>query len=220
LAKQARPKVIPGGESIGIEVETEGVTIVGFHQPNKVENAVSPAYEAGIRMGDIMTKLNDQSIQSVDDVQAIIQNHEGTSITTEIRRGEEKKQLTIHLLEEKKHQLGIYIKDRATGIGTLSFHLPETNEYGALGHIISDNDTKKPIHLKKGNLVRSSVKYIEKRNKGSPGEKQASVITANDPLGTITKNSPYGIYGVLNKKGLEFMKNKEAIPIAYDDEIE
>src|SRR5699024_2235974 len=74
LAKQARPKVIPGGESIGIEVETEGVTIVGFHQPNKVENAVSPAYEAGIRMGDIMTKLNDQSIQSVDDVQAIIQN--------------------------------------------------------------------------------------------------------------------------------------------------
>src|SRR5699024_6478111 len=57
-------------------------------------------------------------------------------------------------------------------------------------------------------------------NKGTPGEKQASFVRTSEPLGTITRNSPYGIYGILKKDAVANMKNKKALPIAFDHEIE
>src|SRR5699024_4450796 len=145
-----------------------------------------------LRRGDRIIKLNNETVSNITDVTAILDDYKKDSIDVHINRGKEQKKLTIPF-SQKNNQLGLYIKDKTTGIGTLSFYLPETYEYGALGHIISDNDTQKPIEMKHGNLVRSSVKAVEKGNKGTPGEKQASFVRTSEPLGTITRNSPYGI---------------------------
>src|SRR5699024_8782290 len=72
--------------------------------------------------------------------------------------------------KDKQYRLGLYIRDSAAGIGTMSFYDPKTKKYGALGHVISDMDTKKPIEIHEGTLVRSSVTAIEKGNNGAPGE--------------------------------------------------
>src|SRR5690606_35288060 len=93
---------------------------------------------------------------------------------------------------------GLYIRDSAAGVGTLTFYHPESKKYGALGHVISDMDTKKPIIVNNGQILSSSVSSIEKSSNGNPGEKVAQ-FTNEKPLGTITKNSPFGIFGKLDK---------------------
>ena len=74
---------------------------------------------------------------------------------------------------EEYYKLGLYIRDSAAGIGTMTFYHPKTKKYGALGHVISDMDTKKPIVVEDGQIVRSTVTSIEKGSNGDPGEKLA-----------------------------------------------
>src|SRR5690625_1672944 len=92
--------------------------------------------------------------------------------------------------KEQEYRIGLYIRDSAAGIGTLSFYEPESKKYGALGHVISDMDTKKPLEIHDGTIVRSSVTSIAKGNNGSPGEKQAKFSIKENKIGTVTKNSP------------------------------
>src|SRR5699024_11839866 len=95
--------------------------------------------------------------------------------------------------KEKKYQIGLYMKDASAGIGTITFIDEKTGKYGALGHTISDSITKKPIDIHQGKIVPSKVTNIQKGNKGMPGEKQATFSLKGDSLGTVTKNSPFGI---------------------------
>ena len=81
----------------------------------------------------------------------------------------------------------------------MTFYDPNSKKYGALGHIISDIDTKKPIIVEDGKIVKSTVTSIEKGLNGNPGEKLARFSENRDIIGNITKNSPFGIFGILNK---------------------
>ncbi len=65
---------------------------------------------------------------------------------------------------------------------------------GALGHVISDNDTKKPIQVEDGQIMRSTVTSIERGSHGNPGEKLARFSPDREVIGNITINSPYGIF--------------------------
>src|ERR1700730_16464495 len=62
--------------------------------------------------------------------------------------------------DEGTYKLGLYIRDSAAGIGTMTFMDPKSKKYGALGHVISDMDTKKPIVVDDGQIVRSTVTSI------------------------------------------------------------
>lgn len=221
--KKNRISVIPGGHSVGIQVTTDGVIVVGFHQMKEKDGdkSSSPAYDAGLKLGDSIVSLNDTKVESIKDVQQFLSNYNEKQLSVSVKRNGLEQVFQVDLMKNNTtNQLGVYIKDKATGIGTLSFHIPESGQYGALGHIISDNDTKLPIPVKDGTLVRSSVKSIEKGNKGMPGEKHASFVITDDPIGTIDKNSPYGIYGVLNKNKLQNSPFNKPIPIAFYNEIE
>lgn len=204
-------------------MKTEGVVIVGFHRMVKQtkDEQLSPAYESGIRLGDALIELDGKQINTTKDVQQVMETYAKDTIHVKVKRHGVEHEMDIRLTGQKgDSQLGVYVKDKATGIGTLSFYLPKTGQYGALGHIISDNDTKLPIPLREGTLVRSSVKSIEKGNKGLPGEKHASFVTTDDPIGMIDTNSPYGIYGTLNQSKLLKSDYDKPIPIAFYDEIE
>lgn len=86
----------------------------------------------------------------------------------------------------------MYIRDSAAGVGTLTFYHPDTQKYGALGHVISDMDTKQPIVVNKGEILRSTVTSIEKGSNGHPGEKLARFTDENESIGSISRNSPLG----------------------------
>src|SRR5699024_12867490 len=100
----------------------------------------------------------------------------------------------------KTYQIGLYIRDAAAEIGTISFYEEDTGKYGELGHTISDANTKKPLEINNGKIVNSTVTYIEKCNEGIPDEKQAKFSMDDQSLGNITKNKHIDIYGKVKQE--------------------
>ena len=217
-------KIIPGGQSIGVQLHTLGVLVVGHHLVFDKEDSTSPGEEANIQVGDVILEMDGTKIKQLEDVKPIVsdagKNEE--DITIKIKRGKEIIETALKPALNKKdssYQIGLYIRDSATGIGTVSFYEEETGKYGALGHTISDSDTKKPIEIHKGKLVRSSITSIEKGNEGIPGEKQAKFSMKDKALGTITKNSPYGIFGEL-KPGVLQKDDRKPMDIGLSHEVQ
>lgn len=120
--------------------------------------------------------------------------------------------------DDQEFQIGLYIRDTAAGIGTMTFYEPNSKKYGALGHIISDMDTRKPVEINDGTIVKSKVTEIQKGENGVPGEKRANFDVNESELGNITKNTPFGIFGTLNGK-VEKSKWNEPMPIALPNQV-
>lgn len=196
-------KIIPGGQSVGIQLHTLGVLVVGHHLVNSDEGETSPGEEADINVGDIIVKINDQEINDMKEVKPFVEKagKNGDALDVTLKRGNEevKTTLTPAMNNEQEYKIGLYIRDSAAGIGTMTFFDPETKYYGALGHVISDMDTKKPIEIHEGTIVGSSVTSIEKGGTGTPGEKQAKFSMNENKFGSVTKNSPFGVFGELDK---------------------
>lgn len=216
-------KVIPGGQSVGVQLHTLGVLVVGHHLVYNNQSTNSPGEDADIHVGDVILEMNGNKIKQLDDVKPIVRNagKNKESISIKLKRGKEIVETTLRPMLNKKdnsYQIGLYIRDSATGIGTISFYEEESGKYGALGHIISDTDTKKPIEIHEGKIVRSKVTSIEKGNQGIPGEKQAKFSMKDKKLGTITKNSPFGIFGKLDPDILD--EKQQPMPIGLSNEVE
>ncbi|HWO76215.1 MAG TPA: SpoIVB peptidase [Bacillus sp. (in: firmicutes)] len=216
-------KVIPGGQSIGVKLNTLGVLVVGYHQVDTNKGKVSPGELAGIQVGDIITKINGEKIEKMSDVAPYVQaaGEKGKPLELEIKREKETVKTQLMPLQNKgesNYKLGLYIRDSAAGIGTMTFYDPKTKKYGALGHVISDMDTKKPIVVEDGQIVRSTVTSIEKGKGGDPGEKHARFTSEHQVIGNITRNSPFGIFGKLNND-IENGVMDKAIPVALSHQV-
>ncbi len=216
-------KVIPGGQSIGVKLHTLGVLVVGHHLVSTMEGERSPGEIAKIQIGDIITKINGQTIKTMGDVTPFVQEagQKGEPLELDIQRNQEKLQTTLLPLKDKgegTYKLGLYIRDSAAGIGTMTFYHPNSQKYGALGHVISDMDTKKPIVVKDGQIVQSTVTSIEKGSNGDPGEKLARFSSNHEIIGNINRNSPFGIFGKLHQQMDNGIANK-AIPISLSHEV-
>ncbi|MBL6008558.1 SpoIVB peptidase [Bacillus halotolerans] len=216
-------KIIPGGQSIGVKLHSVGVLVVGFHQINTSEGKKSPGESAGITAGDIIIEMNGQKIEKMNDVAPFIQKAGNTGESLDLLIKRDKQKIKTKLIPQKdeaegKYRIGLYIRDSAAGIGTMTFYEPKTKKYGALGHVISDMDTKKPIVVEDGEIVKSTVTSIEKGTGGNPGEKLARFSSERKTIGDINRNSPFGIFGTLHQP----IKNKisdKALPVAFSNEV-
>jgi len=216
-------KVIPGGQSIGVKLNTLGVLVVGHHQIDTEEGKKSPGEIAGVQVGDIIKKINGKKIEKMNDVTPFVQQSGKTGEPLDlvvVRDNEEFKTKLVPIKDKNDHayRIGLYIRDSAAGIGTMTFYHPETKKYGALGHVISDMDTKKPIVVQDGQIVRSTVTSIHKGSNGEPGEKLARFSADKEVIGNITRNSPFGIFGELNKQVDNGIMDKP-IPISLSHQV-
>lgn len=216
-------KVIPGGQSIGVKLNTVGVLVVGHHQVTTLQGKVSPGEIAGIKVGDMITEINGKRIEQMTDVAPYVQEagKTGTPLNIVVNRENEKLSAKLQPMmdkDENTYKLGLYIRDSAAGIGTMTFYHPDSKKYGALGHVISDMDTKKPIVVEDGQIVRSTVTSIEKGSNGDPGEKLARFSSDREVIGNIQRNSPFGIFGVLNKEIKNGILDKP-MPVALSNQV-
>jgi len=215
-------KIIPGGQSVGIQLHTLGVLVVGHHLVKSEEGEVSPGEDADINVGDIIVKINGKDIQDMKEVKPFVEKagKNGETLDITLKRGKKEINTTLDptMDKENEYKIGLYIRDSAAGIGTMTFYDPETKDYGALGHVISDMDTKKPIEIHEGTIVGSSVTSIDRGDNGSPGEKQAKFSIKENKLGTVTKNSPFGVFGKLDKS-ITNNKYDEPMSIALSHEV-
>jgi len=170
--------------NIGIEVKSNGVMVVGLY---KVDG-VSPASDAGIEVGDILTSINDNKINSIKEMMDNINNV--TNIKIGYIRNNMEKYTNLKLVRENDTlKTGMYVKDSITGVGTLTYIDPETKIFGALGHEVSDN-----FNVGSGNIYSSSVTSILPSRKGIAGEIEAK-YSKDDILGSIKENTNKGIFG-------------------------
>lgn len=216
-------KVIPGGQSIGVKLNTLGVLVVGHHQVNTAEGKQSPGENAGVQVGDIITEINGKKIEEMSDVTPFIEasGKTGKPLSLVLFRDNKSRKTKLYPLkdaDDRAYRIGLYIRDSAAGIGTMTFIEPQSKKYGALGHVISDMDTKKPIVVHDGEVMRSTVTSIEKGNNGNPGEKIARFSRDRVIVGDITRNSPFGIFGRLNQNMPNGIADKP-LPVALSHEV-
>ncbi len=214
--------VIPGGHSIGVKVNTQGVLVVALSdvmgQDGKDYN---PAKSAGIRVGDIILEINKTQIKNTKQIINLLTDLENESLYIKIKRDDkiiDKKVKPVKSKQDNCYRIGIWVRDRTAGIGTLTFYEPNSKTFGALGHGIIDVDTSKLIPVSKGEIMQARVSSIELGKKGTPGEIRGIFFESENVLGKVDKNTFYGIYGTAVKE-IDNKLYSVPIPIATQREI-
>jgi len=211
-------KVVPGGQSIGVQLNTLGVLVVGYHEVKSASGTSCPGEDAGVKIGDIVSEINGTKIADMKVFADQLQDADGKPLNVKIIRDNAEKVIKIKPAKDavdSSYKLGLYIRDSASGIGTLTFYDPESTKYGALGHIISDSDTKSPIVVRDGTLYKSTITSIDKGASGNPGEKLARFSESSQKIGTIASNTPFGIFGKLTVP----YQGAKPLPIALSSEV-
>lgn len=203
-------KIIPGGQTLGIEVKNNGIIVIGFYRVNgKLNNN-------NLKVGDIITKINGIEVSTIDEmVDLISKNIKDNQINLTIKRNN--KEINKEFILENidgNYKTGLYVKDRITGIGTLSYIDPETKIYGALGHEIIENTTNKLIEVKTGSIFKTSITTIDKSVKGLAGTKNAKFYPSIN-YGSIISNTNKGIYGIYNTD----ISNKDTLEVGKFEDI-
>jgi stage IV sporulation protein B len=217
-------KVIPGGQTIGVKIKSDGIMVVGHHLVTAAENnKTSPGEAAKVQVGDLIVKIDDAKIKDVSEVAEIVKKagEQNKTLLLSIMRNGQPLSITIqptYDIYDKSYRLGLYIRDSAAGVGTLTFYAPDSGVYGALGHVITDMDTQTPIPIGDGTIVHSNVTSISKSQNGEPGEKRASFTNDSKVLGNIVRNTPFGIFGKMHAAP-EHSLHKDAIPVAFSEEV-
>lgn len=192
-------RVIVGGHSIGVLLQSKGIMVVGFAPiKSSDDEKFYPARESGVEIGDLITKVDGKTVRTENDLAQIIDAKTDAKINLTVQR--RNSQITIpvkgvYCPETQRHRVGLYVRDGVVGVGTLTFWLPETKEYAALGHKIIDADTKQGINVLKGKIVSASIQTVKVGRPGKPGEKIGIFNSEGQIQGNIIKNSYFGIYG-------------------------
>lgn len=203
--------IIPGGETIGIEVNSKGVLVVGFYKVN--DSYIGK--EAGFEVGDIIRKVNDKAVSDIDSMVNIV-NHSSSVVKFNVSRGNKSKDIELTLKTDENGVLktGIYVKDRINGIGTLTYIDPNSKVFGALGHEIIENTTVSKFEIKDGIIYEANVSDIVKSRNGKAGEKNA-IYNKSKVFGEIESNEIAGIFGTYS----ESIDNLSTIEVGKINEI-
>ncbi|OOO00622.1 MAG: SpoIVB peptidase [Epulopiscium sp. Nele67-Bin004] len=220
---QAMPytEVIPGGQVIGIEVHSDGVCVVGTGGFLSNDEMVDPC-KSKIKKGDIITSVDGKEVITKEDFKEYVEDNNGETITVGITRG--KKHLEVEITpafsdEEDAYKIGAWIKDTIQGLGTLTYIDPETGNFGALGHGITDAEFEKLIPIDNGTIMSAKIDGITKGEAGNPGEISGIINTGDHArLGEIDYNTARGIFGVIEQEDIYDLSNT-AIPIACQNEV-
>lgn len=211
----------PSGLPIGIYVKTEGVLVVGIGEfKNEKGDTISPANYI-LQAGDYILDVNGEKVENKKHFISMVENSNGEEMIMSIRRNNEITEIKVKPEgnQNGEWKLGIWIRDNAQGIGTLTY-IDDDNTFGALGHGINDVDTSTLMQLEEGTLYKTEIVGITRGKDGSPGELTGYIEYENENIiGEITQNTAEGIFGVCSNDMSEHTFY-EPIPIALKQEVE
>ncbi len=209
--------VIPVGRAVGIKLFSDGVLVVGLSNVQGTQRACSPARDMGLKVGDVITHVNGQEVDTIEQVQSAIQTLAGRTMTLRVNRRDRQLQLSgaAACTQQGSYQLGAWIRDSMAGIGTMTFYDPASGKFGALGHGVTDVDTARLMSMQSGSILYSTVNDVKKGCVGEPGELRGSFDVQRD-LGQLYANTNAGIFGTLEQPVADLGR---AVPIAARDEV-
>jgi len=215
-------KLVACGNTIGVKLKADGILVVGISDVESADRGrVIPAKDSGIMPGDFITAVNGKNIQTIDSLIQEINRVKDGVLKIEYRRGSQYFETSITPVRTRtdgEYKIGLWVRDSTAGIGTLTFYEPETLNFGALGHGITDIDTGILMDSSSGEILESSILGIKKGTQGSPGELKGVFIEDEKKLGVIKMNTETGIYGTLTENG-EKKAAKRLYPIGLRSEV-
>lgn len=212
--------LIPGGQSVGIKMDVKGVLVVGLEEIETEDSVVSPGYDAGIQIGDMILSIDGKDVYYAEEVTKLIAEAKGT-VSIKVSRKEQTLEFEVTPVKEYKsgqYKMGIWVKEKIAGIGTLSFYDPETNVFAALGHGIYESKTNTLLPADSGELLPTEVKSIREGVAGIPGEIRGIFYGSESPIGTVKENCEFGIYS--KGTNLKEIKLAEPMVMAYQEQVE
>ena len=219
-----RKKIVPSGQLVGIYVETDGVMILGTGEVTGINgDSYEPAKNI-VKSGDYIKEVNGESVFTKYELSDKINKYAPDNIVLTINRNEE----IIHCkikpvnIAPNDYKLGIWVRDNAVGIGTLTFY--NNNEFGALGHGITDIDTGILMDISKGRLYNTEIVSVTKGETGTPGQITGVINYGKKyAIGEINSNTDSGVKGSLYETSdyCDILNNtREPMEIAFKQEIE
>ncbi len=195
--KAEEGQVIPLGEAFGIKLFTDGVIVASLSDIYTASGICCPAAEAGLHPGDYLIEADGMAIGSNSDLAAYIGQSQGQSVTFKVRRGEKEFETTVTpVFGEGAFRTGMWVRDSAAGVGTLTFYDPNTGMFAGLGHGICDSDAGSVMTLRTGEPAGITLCGIVKGQKGEPGQLRG-YFSSDEPMGSLLANNETGVYGTL-----------------------
>ena len=192
-------QVIPCGEIVGIKLYTSGVLVVGTSEIKSIDGTIHKPFEnTGINEGDSIIAINQNIVNNTNELINAINSCNGEKMQVTYKHKNTEKQCEITPVKDKnnKYKVGLWVRDSAAGVGTVTFYSEEMQTFAALGHAITDIDTGDIIQTSSGEIDNVNIVSIVKGVSEEPGKIQGA-IQKNSTIGNIYKNTQYGIYGVI-----------------------
>ncbi|MGE5542219.1 MAG: SpoIVB peptidase [Bacillota bacterium] len=196
-------KVFPGGHSIGVLIHAQGVLVTGLAPVTGLTGTTTyPARDAGVEVGDMVLEVCGVKVNGDAHIAILVDQcgANGADVPMLIRKKDGREvRVSVHPVlcrDSQRYRIGMWVRDSAAGVGTLTFY-NDRGVFGALGHVITDDETDRPIDVRDGRIVKATVTGIEEGKKGQPGEKIGVFLEEKDVMGEIRSNSRFGITGSL-----------------------
>ncbi len=185
-----------GGMPFGIKFYTDGVLVCGVSDVDTDKGNVSPGSLAGLKKGDIITKIDDTDIIYVNDILKLLKRCDGKALNICYQRESKRNSATItpvRSVSEDTFKLGLWLKDGTAGIGTVTY-IEDNGNFAGLGHGVCDAESGALLKLREGQITNVTVTGIKPSSEGDPGHLQG--IFTNE-TGTVSLNTVQGVFGKL-----------------------
>ena len=211
-----------GGYPIGLAMESNGVIVIAKGVVTTALGDKSTTDKSDICPGDIIVMLGQTQITCAYDIAMFLADAyiPETTLDVLLVRNNSKMQTTIRPALDKetnKYKLGLWVRDSASGVGTLTF-IKENGEFSALGHQITDVDTNVKVDIKNGSIYKCNIVGVQKGMAGAPGELRGLFIRNSKPVGMLSKNTEYGVKGEMNKDYINKL-NTQKIKVARKGKV-
>ena len=203
--------IIPGGQTIGVELKTKGVLVVGLADiASTDEVSISPAKASGMEIGDKILAIDSKKVETINEILDYTKDNGVKDYSFTVER--EGKILNFNITPAKtlgsdEIKFGFWGREGIAGIGTITFVDPKTGKFSAIGHGISDSETKTLVDIDSGTISRANITNIKLGKKGDPGEIIGYIMHDGNALGTVENNTNFGIYGSINQESMGFFSS-------------
>lgn len=214
-------KVVPLGNVVGLKLYTNGVLVVGMSEiDGKDNNKYKPYESTGIKEGDMIIEIDKNTITCTNDLIRTVETSGNKELSMKYVRDGNVLETTITPIKNSKNEykLGLWVRDTAAGIGTATFYDPATSTFACLGHGILDIDTEELLDISYGEFITTNITSLIKGEKGVPGKIQGT-IDSGISLGTIYKNTNFGVFGIMKDISSLNIDTTKTYPIALRNEI-
>ena len=204
------------GESFGIKIFTKGVMVVGMSDVKTKEGSANPAKESGLKIGDIILKVNGFWVNSNTELSEKINSCKGQTIKLNVKRENDVFDLKLIPATDVKtgeFKAGLWVRDSSAGLGTMTFYSTVNGAFAGLGHPIVDVDTKMILPINSGEVVKTEIISVEKAKSGQAGELCGTFT--GEKTGRLIKNCDCGIYGFYE----EYDKENPLVLVANKQDV-